>query len=172
MQFFNDVLNEDDAMYVFDKTYNGDTWKFSGYSNRHNTNGYRFWYMNLEEDTFFTKKFLSRIEQLTGKNFEIDRVYANGQTYGLPGDIHRDVDENIYAPELYYTLLYYTNPIWDVRWGGSTTVINEDNTVDTIMYNHNTAILFPSVLNHFSCEPSRHCKDLRVTVAFKLKEIV
>ena len=171
MQFFKDVLNEDDTTYVFNKTYKGTTWEFKGYSNA-TGNGYTFWYMDLDEDTFFTKKFLSRINQLTGKKFELERVYANGQTYGFPGDLHTDVPADTYAAELYQTFVYYVNPVWDIRWGGQTIVLQQDGTADTVMYNHNTAAIFPSILKHFSSEPSRHCKDLRVTVAFKLKEII
>jgi hypothetical protein len=101
MQFFKDVLNEEDAKYVFDTTYGGDGWRFIGQSMPNSKTGYIFWYMDLVEDQFFTKKFLGRIEQLTGKKFELNRVYANGQTYGMPGDLHSDVDADVYAIELY-----------------------------------------------------------------------
>lgn len=171
MQWFNNVLSEDEANYVISQTLCNNKWNFSGYSTT-NDSGYTFWNMNLIEDAFFTETFLKKIEELTDKKFEIERVYANGQTYGLPGNIHSDIDEDTYASELYYTFVYYVNPLWDLNWGGQTIIINEDGTVDSVLFNPNAAIIFPSILKHFGSEPTRQCKDLRVTVAFKLKEIV
>jgi Rps23 Pro-64 3,4-dihydroxylase Tpa1-like proline 4-hydroxylase len=170
MQWFEDVLNEDDYAYVVEKTLHGDTWKFTGFS----TLAHQFimWFMELREDNFFTEKLLCKIEELAGKKFEIERVYANGQTHGLPGDFHRDKDLDTYQPELYYTFVYYVNPEWDVRWGGQTVIVTEDGKLDTVYPKRNCGILFNSTLLHFGDEPSRHCRDLRVTVAFKLKEIL
>ena len=170
MQWFENVLSEDDYAYVVAKTLHGNEWKFSGFSAL-NATQVLFWNMDLFEDQFFHDKFLPRIEEITGKKFEVVRVYANGQTHGLPGDAHTDVDVDIYAPELYKTFVFYVNPIWDVRWGGQT-VVFEDGETNTAYPKRNCACMFNSNLYHFGADPSRFCNDLRVTVAFKLKEIV
>jgi Rps23 Pro-64 3,4-dihydroxylase Tpa1-like proline 4-hydroxylase len=169
MYYYDDVLTKDQYEYVLNKTLNGNQWNFMGFSNT--TAEYKFWYMELSEDKFFTETFLSIVENITNKKFELNRVYANGQTYGLPGNIHQDVRTD-YTPELYYTFLYYVNPTWDISWGGSTQIIHTSGQVDTIMPVRNTAIMFNSKLNHLGLEPTRYCPELRVTVAFKLKEII
>jgi hypothetical protein len=169
MQWFEDVLTEDDYAYVVDKTLYGNEWKFSGFSKLSPVQ-VQFWYMDLFNDPFFHEKFLPKIEELTGKKFEVERVYANGQTHGLPGDAHMDVEADTYTPELYKTFVFYVNPLWDVRWGGQT-VIFEDGQTHTAYPKRNCACMFNSTLYHFGADPSRFCTDLRVTVAFKLKEI-
>jgi hypothetical protein len=174
MQWFENVLDNEDYEYVLNKTLLGNEWSFSGISNSDSAvkEGFIFWFQNLSETPFFNDNFLSVIENLTNKKFEIIRVYANGQTYGQPGTIHTDIYDDVYAPELYYTFLYYVNPVWDAHWGGQTIVIDENGTVNSVFPSRNTACIFPSVLKHLGSEPSRHCGDLRVTVAFKLKEII
>jgi Rps23 Pro-64 3,4-dihydroxylase Tpa1-like proline 4-hydroxylase len=169
MEYFDNVLDENHYNYVLEKTMFGDQWKFIGYSK--NPSDYKFWYMELENDSFFQNDFLKIIEKLSNKKFEIQRVYANGQTYGQPGNVHKDVSTD-YAPELYYTFVYYVNPVWDLSWGGATQVVQSTGEISTIMPIRNTAILFNSALNHVGLEPTRYCPELRVTVAFKLKEIV
>jgi hypothetical protein len=168
MQYFDNVLSEEDYEYVLNRTMRGDGWTFSGHSV--NPEDYVFWYMELINDPFFHDRFLPRINELTGKNYEIDRVYANGQTHGLPGNIHTDVDPNVYMPEAYKTFCYYVNPVWDVRWSGHTFIMKPDGVADSVYPRKNAGIIFPSTWQHFAAEVSRYCKELRVTVAFKLKE--
>ena len=49
-----------------------------------------FWQMPLDDDAFFTKYLLNRIEENTSTEYDLERVYANGQTYGMRGSIHQD----------------------------------------------------------------------------------
>jgi hypothetical protein len=169
MYYFENVLDENQYEYVTNKTLYGNRWKFDGTSTSFNP--VKFWYMELIDDPFFTENFLKRIELLSRKKYELLRVYANGQTYGLCGDLHKDIDTE-YSPELYHTFLYYVNPVWYVNWGGATHVVTDEDTVDTVFPSKNTGCLFQSTLNHIGMEPTRHCTELRVTVAFKLKEIL
>jgi len=169
MLYYEQVLEKQQHEYVMEKTLFGNQWQFIGQSNI-SQNNFNFWYMDLMDDTFFTELFPSKIELITGKKFELLRVYANGQTYGLPGQLHKDIDVN-YSPELYQTFVYYVNPIWDINWGGATHVIKTDNSFDTVFPVPNDGIMFNSTLPHVGSEPTRYCPDLRVTVAFKLKEI-
>jgi hypothetical protein len=171
MQWFDTVLSETQYEYVLNKTLLGNSWQFIGFSDG-STDHITFWYMDLTDDPFFQDEFLPAIERLTGKRFEIQRVYANGQTHGLPGDLHWDIDPDVYAPELYHTFNYYVNPVWDLRWGGQTVILHDDGVVDTVYPKRNTGLLFNSTLHHLGSEPSRLCKELRVTVAFKLKEMI
>jgi len=138
----------------------GTGWSFRGVSVEKDNIG--FWYYDLMERPFYTSFMFNEIQRITGKQFELKNVYANGQTYGLCGDMHID-DQRDGAR----TFLIYMNPVWDARWGGNT-VLYKDNKVHNYVPVPNTAIMFNSNIPHYGSEPTRHCKELRITVAFKL----
>lgn len=164
----NDFLELPDWQTAVSKTVQGKNWEFAGFSNNVQKE-IKFWYMNLDQDEFFTKKFFASISKQFNRHYELDRVYANGQTYGLSGSLHQDV---IDADSSYKTFLYYPGPFWDVTYGGYT--VFHDKTNDSIFSYYptpNSAVMFDSNIWHAGLEPTRHCTDLRVTVAFKLREI-
>ena len=166
IQSYSNFLNKQEHDYVVAKTLKGNTWALSGRS-INDGNEFYFWYMELMQDVFFTEHMLNKIKIIIGKNFAIERVYANGQTYGLSGSYHQDTLDN---GNIYKTFLYYVNPSWKSEWGGST-LFKQDEEVYTQPFIPNNAILFDSPTYHVGLEPTRHCKDLRVTVAFKLRDI-
>ena len=90
IQTYPNFLNKEEHEYVISKTINGGEWSFIGHSVNE---GYKFWYMELINDEFFTNYFFDKIQKITNTKFELDRVYANGQTYGLPGSYHTDRSE-------------------------------------------------------------------------------
>ena len=171
IQSYPNFLNKQEHDYVVKKTLRGNTWALGGYSVDDGNIGFYFWYMELIQDVFFTEYMLNKIKIITEKNFAIDRVYANGQTYGLSGSYHQDKsDLNTNNKNIYKTFLYYVNSNWKSEWGGST-LFKQNEEVYTQPFIPNNAILFDSPTYHVGLEPTRHCKDLRVTVAFKLKDI-
>lgn len=151
-------------------------WSFIGHSTTPN-DGYTFWHLNLMNDMFFTKTVFNKICKLSNKNFTLLRCYANGQSYGQPGNFHID-GEHTYD----YTFLIYINPVWDVKYGGATVFCKSKEGIDTYYegtskYEYstfypkpNTGLLFCGTTYHMALEPNRHFKDLRITVAYKLKE--
>ncbi len=159
---YPNFLNKEEHNYVISKTLMGNTWKFNGYSNE---TGFTFWYMELINDEFFTNHMLNKIEVATNTKYKLNRMYANGQTYGLSGSYHQDVESN--DKESYKTFLYYVNPFWDYQWGGST-MFHQAGENHTQLFIPNNGVLFDSTIYHAGLEPTRHCKELRVTVAFKL----
>jgi hypothetical protein len=162
-QIYNDVLNNDEAKFCYELLRNGSKWSFAGDSFGE---GFTFWYYDLNDNEFFNKTFLNKIENLTNKKFKLERVYANGQTFGLSGNLHIDDDvENT------YTFLYYVNPVWDIQWGGATVFYKNDNEYTTFIPKPNAGLLFESNILHAGLEPTRHYRDLRITVAFKLIHI-
>jgi len=142
----------------------GITWKFGNKST--DDDNYSFWYKQLTNEDFFCDLFFKRIISITEKKFIISRILANGQTYGLPGSFHKD-DED----DKIFTFLYYANPYWNLEWGGSTVFCKNQNEFATAEFIPNTGILFKSNLIHVGLEPTRHFNGLRVTIAYKLKEI-
>lgn len=158
-------LPEDQWLYVVKKTYLGRTWQFDGYTNSQDS--VKFWYMDLNDDEFFTSTLLDRVRQNTGVDWQLDTAYANGQTHGLSGELHQDVIGA--EPDQYYTFLYYANPEWHPTWGGTTVFTNPEDGATVVKYpTPNSGVLFDSTVWHAGLEPTRHCKTLRVTVALKL----
>jgi hypothetical protein len=162
LQVFENVIPEShyNDEYMILKT--GSGWRFVGNSAIGSEHAIPFWYYDLNDRPFYTSFLFNRIQEITGEEFELKSVYANGQTYGLCGDIHID-DPLDYAR----TFLIYMNPVWDIRWGGAT-VLYDNGKIHTYTPRPNSGILFNSYIPHYGSEPTRHCKELRITVAFKL----
>lgn len=160
-QFYN-VLTPDEHIECLE-TLESPGWEFSGMSNDYDLT---FWYKELMHVEFFRKTFYNRILELTGERLEIQRLYANGQTYGLPGSLHQDdpSDDS-------YTFLYYANPHWEIQWGGQTVFYKNEIEQCAVEYTPNSAILFKGNIPHAGLEPTRHYKGLRMTVAFKLLKV-
>ena len=49
-----------------------------------------FWYMELIHNDFLKESIKHKIENVTNKKFKVNRLYANGQTYGQNGSFHQD----------------------------------------------------------------------------------
>lgn len=176
---FKNILPENDFNQLYERLITSPKWSFTGKSSGGSDN-FNFWYMDLGDDYFFTDELFQIICRCTNLDYEILRVYANGQTYGCPGNLHYDGHmEN----EL--TFLYYVNPIWHISWGGQTVFSqNEETNVKTlseklftdsneiISYHPipNSGLLFNSNIAHVGLDSTRHYKDLRVTVAYKLRK--
>lgn len=137
------------------------TWKFAGFST--DPNSFLFWYKELINERFFNTTFFNKILNITGKKLSLQRLYANGQTHGLPGSLHQDDDR-----DNSYTFLYYANPYWEPHWGGSTVFCKDYDNYRTLQFKPNNGVLFKGNLLHAGLEPTRHFRGLRMTVAFKL----
>lgn len=164
-----DYLPEEQWIEAVKKTLLAPNWQFNGYSN--NQTGTKFWYQDLSQDTFFTQTLFNKICKDTAQSWSLNRVYANGQTHGLSGELHQDV--NNAQPGTFYTLLYYVNPEWMPQWGG-TTVFSDPRTGQIISHypTPNSAVFFDSTIWHAGLEPTRYCTELRVTIAFKLQKLL
>jgi hypothetical protein len=163
MKIFKDVLTKEEQSYVIKNTIQSNRWSF-GQRSDSSPDSYAFWMLNLYDDRFFRETFFEKIKNLTGKDFYIDRIYANGQTYGLPGSFHTDSDNPKGR-----TFLYYANPEWFVDWGGET-LLYENDAATIIFPTPNSALFFDANILHFGKDPARKTNLLRVSVAFKLIE--
>lgn len=125
----------------------------------------QFWYGDLSEIDFFTKKMFPIIKSIVGEDYELQRVYANGQTFGQDGDWHQDCLDGTE-----YTFLYYFNKHEDLSLIGET-YFNIEDEYQCIVPKPNSGIFFNGVLLHKGMSPKRGLSDMRITVAFKLKKI-
>lgn len=128
-----------------------------------------FWKMDLDGNPAFDAIWQAarpHCEKLAGRKLRVLRQYANGHTYGLGGQPHRDDDR-----EGTFTLLYYPMPVWKPEWQGET-VFHDEITGEielSISPRPNRAVFFDARIPHAGRAPSRSCPALRVTVAFKLE---
>lgn len=141
-------------------------WRYGHGSDKKNSN-YKnsppFWIMELKQEKLFSETLFEKIIKLTGKNFRLNTVYANGHTYGTKGRPHQDW----YTKEG-YTFLYYPNAVWDLEWGGKTAFILDKDKYYFNCPKPNSAVLFPGMIWHYAEETSRLFTGLRVTIAWKL----
>ena len=137
-------------------------WKYGGHSV---PGGNKFWYLDLMDDPFYSKYLKEKIERTVNAQLILDRVYANGQTFGQDGQFHQDSTE----PKS-YTFLLYTNLI-DCEidsWGGETQ-FRLPKFLRSYQPIPNSAIFFNSNLWHRGLGPSRHVNDMRITIAWKFR---
>jgi len=68
IKLYNDFLNLEQWQYAVQQTVQGRTWEFSGFSNTNKTEP-KFWYMDLDNDSFFVDTMFPKICDVTGKKF-------------------------------------------------------------------------------------------------------
>jgi len=120
-----------------------------------------FWHMDgLEAEPFFREHLFGLICARLGRRFEVQRIYANGQTALQQGAPHVDDGD--------LTFLYYPNPRWRAAWNGSLHFLSGGALDAVVPYRPNRAVVFPSSLVHYADAPSKSFPGLRVSLAYKL----
>jgi hypothetical protein len=134
-----------------------------------------FWMMTLTDDPFFNTHLKSKIEATANRKFSVQRVYANGQTFGQDGTFHQDDASNDS-----YTFCIYTNKQITAETaddiGGEFVfkIPNQQNDPFSriaVAPLYNRGILFPANYFHKGLAFNRYCKGLRVSIAWKLQEV-
>lgn len=161
---YSDIFNDNQIQEIWHHL-NSYNWKF--WHKSHSDSQDYFWQMDLNDNIFFKVDLFEKIQSLIGNNFFIDRVYANGQTFGLDGNFHIDDDGDDK-----YTFIYYPMKEWSLSWGGETIIIDPtDNEVKYFYPIPNCGLLFPGNYVHCGRGPSKNYTDLRITIAYKLKKL-
>ena len=133
-----------------------------------------FWMMTLTDDPFFSTHLKSKIEAAANRKFTVQRIYANGQTFGQDGTFHQDdkTDDS-------YTFCIYTNKQITAETaddiGGefifklptATAQAPFSRIAVTPLYNR--GILFPASYFHKGLAFNRYCRGLRISIAWKLQ---
>jgi hypothetical protein len=166
----DNFLNEDElnkAISIIEKS----NWSFGNFSKKIHNYDIPFWSIDLMECVFFSVYIKDIIEKTFSKKFKIERLYANGQTYGQDGLYHIDsTSSNSYTFVLYLTNI---SPEF-VEMAGGNIFFKLPWYKYNICYEpiFNRGILFPSNYLHKSTSFTRFIIDLRVSVAWKLIEII
>lgn len=171
LDVFSNLLKLEDIL-ICEKILRGPGWFFGFKSDVPETSvsaeqeNIPFWKLPLDNEPFFTNHFFNIIKSRTGKDFELLEVYCNGQTYGQDGHPHIDC---VWGET--HTFLYYATQNWNLTWGGQTIFLIDSQKVG-IDPRPNNGILFTTNLMHYGEAYNQFCRDLRMTVCYKLKEII
>ena len=122
----------------------------------------KFWYTDLSNNEFFTNTLFERIPN---GPWILERVYANGQTFGQNGKFHQDSTNHRCWTFMLYTNNIEPNTIND--WGGQTEFETNDGRFSQTP-EPNLGILFKSDMFHRGFGPSKKVSGLRITIAWKL----
>jgi hypothetical protein len=162
---YHDIFNPTDHASILKYT-ELDRWKWGHSSNPGKDKIPPFWIMDLSNEKFFNEYLLKKIENVTNAKYDLERVYANGHTYGMRGKPHVDgYTDNC------RTFLYYPMKGWDVQWGGKTTFIIPTETGNKYHYvipEPNKGVIFPGQIYHWAEETTRSFGGIRITIAWKL----
>ncbi len=169
---FDDFLTHDE-LEKCNVLYSKPSWKF-GQISQSSPIATPFWMMALDDDTFFTKDLLSKIESVTKKKYTLQRVYANGQTFGQDGTYHQDSSSD----DTYTFCIYINKQITHetVDNIGGELVFKLSTSEPQFSYTmvepiYNRGILFHSNIFHKGLAFNRYNRGLRVSIAWKLKLI-
>lgn len=145
-------------------------WALDNWSETHEDLGMLAWsFAGLEEDSFFKETFINRIKELTGYDYEVLAIYANGQTFGQDGVFHVDdinLERNHARTFIYYPTKLSMEELYD--YGGDTLFIQQDGKIHHVHPITNSAVFFDGRIWHKGMGPTRRTNKLRISVAFKL----
>jgi len=165
IQIVDNFLSNDDLMKVMESS-RFFIWSY-GHRSFENA-GIKFFSSSLINNDLFKTHIFHKIESYFKKKFIIDELYANGQTYGMDGVYHTDDDND----DSYTFLLYISDITHDnAHIVDGYTLFKDGDKVVCIEPILNRGVLFKSNIFHKGLGPSRLSNLLRVSIAFKLKEI-
>ena len=165
---YSDLLRTIEEVQTCDNILRGFGWRFgfkSDVKDSEQQQNIPFWKLPLDNEPFFTEHMFNLVKERTEMDFELLEVYCNGQTYGQDGHPHID---NVHGET--HTFLYYATQNWNLTWGGQTVFLVDDQRIG-IDPRPNSSILFASNLMHYGEAYNQFCRDLRMTVCYKLKEL-
>ena len=168
-QKFDNVFTKKQHERVLD-TLKQRRWSFDNWAEHEADKGILCWSLwGLETEPFYNTELLQRIEQITNMKFNVDRIYANGQSFGQDGVFHLDHNE-----VNQYTFLYYAtelDPLEVYEYGGETQFIQNDGDMYHVYPFTNTAVIFDARIWHRGMAPNKWSKQLRTSLAFKLTKV-
>ena len=131
-----------------------------------------FWTKDLwetEKCVELEQIFRNKIQSIFNIEIETCRLYLNGQAHGQCGVLHNDLFGGESDDYNYITVVYYMNRKWSPDKGGFTVIIDGEENTHIIYPNPNSAVIFNSRFSHVGLEPTIHCKEQRITLAYKFK---
>jgi hypothetical protein len=146
-------------------------WEYGHNSSKDNIVNTPFFFMNLENHEYFNTHLKNKIEKTVGQKVKLDRVYANGQTYGLDGCYHQDNQS-----ENAMTFCLYISPIpedilGDIGGNIFFKIPDLKNFSLALEPKYNRGVYFPSNYFHKGVAFNRYIKNMRISIAWKFSII-
>ena len=123
--------------------------------------GSTFLYSDLTDKSFFNGYLYDKVVgQLDGEDYELERVYFNGQWSGRESDLHQDGCD--------LTALIYMSS-YEYGWGGFTEILTQPES--TLVYPiPNKMVVFPGNIYHKAYSFAYQYCPLRISLAFKINK--
>jgi SM-20-related protein len=124
---------------------------------------------DLESLHASVSKLIGKVEELAGPDVRLEKIYANGHTYGCEGYLHTDFFEEGDRINSYVTAVLFAHKNWDPDWAGELSFFDTQsrNIGKAILPTPNRLVIFPAHVNHVARSPSRACPLLRVSIVLK-----
>jgi hypothetical protein len=152
-------------------------WEFGHSSHEDEIDVYpsKWFVCGLDNNKFFSELLIKKISQISKTNWELLKVYANGQTILNDGNWHFDVDEEDEmndSSDSYWTALLYVSDInhKNIEVVNGYTDFKINGEIKSIEPLQNRLVLFRSDILHRGRAPTIP-GFLRISVAWKLKKI-
>tara|TARA_B100001996_G_scaffold285508_1_gene225784 strand:+ start:368 stop:895 length:528 start_codon:yes stop_codon:yes gene_type:complete len=163
VQTFDNFLEKDGLQKILNGFNNDQVWGFTGTSDKGSDISSRFWCANnLEEYEVFKKLWELIQTNCSLYKYKLTRCYANGQTACQSGTPHTDDGD--------LTVLFYPSE-WKHIYGGHLHFIKNNRIGHVVEYIQNRLVIFPAHLLHYAGAPIKEYDGIRISVAFKLKEV-
>lgn len=167
IKIYDNFLNKLEVKF-FEKILNNNKWEF-GHMSENNGFDCKFWYMELINDETAYKFIKNKIEENLKKKISIDRLYANGQTFGLNGSYHKDTSNT--SDDNLFTFCIYINDVPNdtLKHAGGNIQIKIPNKNFSISIEplNGRGVLFPSNYTHKGNAFDRFFTGLRICIACK-----
>jgi hypothetical protein len=160
----DNFLTQDELKQI-KKTFTDANWKY-GHTSTNKSIDIPFFIMDLMDNPFYATTLKGKIETHFNINTRLNRVYANGQSFGMNGTYHQD-DE---TPNTVTFCLYvneFSPELVEAIDGTLLIKIPNDPRIVCVEPYYNRGVLFPSPLFHRGNSFSRFVKDMRICIAWK-----
>ena len=155
IKFVKNFLNTNDFEEVV-KTVNNGKWTLQSSDSRDKTH-LEFLYQDQSNNQFFNTYLFNKVKEHIDGNFELSRIYFNGQWSGRDGNFHSD--------DCDVTALFYVSP-YEYGWGGFTEIMTDNPLV--IHPLQNSLLIFPGRIAHKGYSFSYQTCPMRISLAFKI----
>ena len=145
------------------------SWKFNNTDDKYIT---PFWNINLIQNDYFAIFMKNEIELFFKKKFTLIEVYASGQTFGQDSTYDNNIISNVNA---YTFCMFFTDlKKEDIDLAGGYLYIKFPEEKYKICYEplFNRGLFFPSSYINKSAAFGRFFMDMKISVYWKLEEVV
>ena len=165
IHFVEDFLTNDELT-TATNVINSAKWEYGHKSSTVNPLSTPFMIIDLIDHPFFTHHLKNKIEIVCNKKLQLDRVYANGQSFGQDGSFHIDNSRPNTMTFCLYLSQIEDNLLDEV---GGYLIIKIPNNKFKICIEpkYNRGVIFPSNYYHKGTAFSRYVQSLRICVAWK-----